>query len=128
MSDDPGPESMTQKTFTGSCHCGAVRYEVTMTPPQKAVACNCSHCARAGWLLAFVPADTFTLLAGEDQLQEYQFNRKHIHHLFCRTCGMHPFSRGKDRNGKLTVSINLRCLPELDADKLPVQHFDGKSL
>jgi len=126
--DDTSPESKTQKTYAGSCHCGAVRYEVTMAPPDKAYQCNCSHCSRAGWLLTFVPADTFKLVSGEGQLQEYLFHKKHIHHQFCRTCGMHPFSRGDDKTGKATVAINLRCIPEIDPTKLPVQHVDGKSL
>jgi hypothetical protein len=123
MSESAGP-----RTYEGSCHCGAVRYEVTMTPPEKAVACNCSHCSRTGWLLTFVPAESFKLLSGEDQLQEYLFNKKHIHHQFCRNCGVHPFSRANDKNGKPTVSINLRCIQEMDPSKLQVQTFDGKSL
>ena len=123
MSENTGP-----RTYAGSCHCGAVRYEVTMTPPEKAVACNCSHCTRAGWLLAFVPAESFKLLSGKDQLQEYLFNKRHIHHQFCRTCGIHPFSSATDKNGKPTVSINLRSLEEIDPSKLQVQTFDGKSL
>jgi len=49
------PTMSDPKTYEGSCHCGAVRYQVTMAPPEKAYACNCSICARAGWLLAFVP-------------------------------------------------------------------------
>jgi hypothetical protein len=121
-------DSKESLTYVGSCHCGAVRYEVTMAPPEKAVACNCSHCSRAGWLLTFVPADRFRLLSGEDHLQEYLFHKRHIHHQFCRTCGMHPFSRGSDRSGNPTVSINLRCISEIDPTKLQVQTFDGKSL
>lgn len=121
-------ETKEPRTYAGSCHCGAVRYEVTMTPPEKAVACNCSHCSRTGWLLAFVPAESFKLLSGDDHLQEYLFNKRHIHHQFCRTCGIHPFSRANDKNGKPTVSINLRTIPDIDPSKLQVQTFDGKSL
>lgn len=121
-------ESKETRTYVGSCHCGAVRYEVMMDSPEKAVGCNCSHCSRAGWLLAFVPGENFKLLSGEGQLQEYLFNKKHIHHQFCRTCGIHPFSRGTDKNGKPTVSVNLRCIPDIDPTKLQVQYFDGKSV
>jgi hypothetical protein len=41
---------------------------------------------------------------------------------------MHPFSRAIDKNGKPTVSINLRCIPEIDPSKLNIKMFDGKSL
>lgn len=115
-------------TFEGSCHCGAVRYEVTMDRPSKAFACNCSICSRNGWLLAFAPADGFKLVTGEGALRDYQFGKKHIHHLFCGTCGVRSFSRGKGADGKESIAINLRCLSGLDATSLPVETFDGASL
>src|SRR5271165_6586023 len=120
MSDTP--------TYAGSCHCGRVRYEVTMAPPQKAISCNCSICSRAGWLLAFVPEEGFRLLAGEDELSDYQFGKKHINHVFCRHCGVRSFSRGKGRDGKVAMAVNLRCLEGFNATKVPVQAFDGASL
>lgn len=114
-------------TYQGSCHCGAVRFQVTMPAPEKAFACNCSICMRAGWLLTFVGADAFALRAGEDALVDYQFGKKHLHHVFCRTCGVRPFSHGADKDGKKTVAVNLRCVEGLDPTKLPVQTFDGAS-
>jgi hypothetical protein len=123
-----GPMDDDIRTYQGSCHCGAVRYEVTMAPPAKAYACNCSICSRAGWLLAFTPADAFRLLAGEGALADYQFGKRHTHHLFCRTCGVRAFSRGADGSGKATVAVNLRCVSGLNAPSLPVETFDGASL
>jgi hypothetical protein len=114
--------------YQGSCHCGAVKYEVTMAPPERAHACNCTICSRAAWLLTFVGGDAFRLLTGEDALSDYLFHHKRIHHFFCRHCGIHSFSRGADKDGKPTVAINLRCLGGVDAAKLPVHNFDGASL
>ncbi len=115
------------KTYTGSCHCGVVRYEVTMPAPQQAMACNCSICSRTGWLLAFVAGADLKLLAGEGELTDYQFGKKRSHHPFCRVCGVRCFSRGTDREGKPTVAINLRCLAGFDPTTLPVKTFDGAS-
>lgn len=115
-------------TFKGSCHCGAVTYEVNMVPPAQAYACNCSICSRAGWLLGFVGGDAFRLLTGEEALSDYQFHHKRIHHVFCRHCGIRSFSRGTDKDGNPTVAINLRCLQGFDATKLPVHNFDGASI
>src|ERR1700680_604915 len=109
------------KTYAGSCHCGAVRYEVTMPPPQQAITCNCSICSRTGWLLTFVPAANFRMVTGEGELSEYQFGRKHSHHPFCRICGVRAFSRGADKDGQPRVAVNLRCLSGLDPTALPVQ-------
>lgn len=119
---------MSAQTYDGSCHCGAVRFEVTMAAPTKAFACNCSICSRVGWLLAFTPANTFRLLSGENELTDYQFAKKHIHHFFCRTCGIRSFSRGADKSGKETFAVNLRCLKGIDAASLPVETFDGASI
>ncbi len=116
------------KTYEGSCHCGAVKFEVTMPPPAKAYAGNCSICMRAGWLLAFVPASSFRALSGEETMRDYQFGKKSINHLFCPTCGVRPFSRGQKPNGEPTVAINLRCLTTFDPTKLPVDSFDCAAL
>lgn len=113
--------------YQGSCHCGAVRIDVEMEPPTKAYACNCSICARAGWLLAFVKRDAIAV-HGEESLTDYQFGPKRIHHLFCKVCGMRPFAHGRDGKGEEGVSINLRCVQGLDWASLPVETYDGASV
>jgi hypothetical protein len=118
---------MAPKTCLGSCHCGAVRYEVTFERPTKAIACNCSICSRAGWLLAFVPQTAFRLITGEDALTDYQFGVMKSHHPFCKTCGVRAFSRGTDEMGKPRVAVNLRCVAGIDATKLPGEVIDGAS-
>jgi hypothetical protein len=116
------------KTYEGTCHCGAVRYEVTIAPPDKAFSGNCSMCRRVGWLLTFAPAEAFRLIQGDDSLGDYQFNKKNIHHHFCTTCGVRSFSRGTKPTGEPMVAVNLRCLTDFDATKLPVQEFDCAKL
>ena len=115
------------QSYTGGCQCGAVRYQVQADLGGPVVSCNCSMCGRSGTLLTFVPAKQFTLLKGEDALTDYQFNKHVIHHLFCKTCGIKSFARGKDKNGNDTVSINTRCLDGVDLDKLNIVKFDGRS-
>jgi hypothetical protein len=104
-----------------------VRFEATMDLA-KGTACNCSICNRAGWLLVFVPASQFKLLSGEDNLTDYQFGKKHIHHPFCKTCGIHAFSHGATSSGAEMRSINVRCLEGVDPAAIPTNHFDGRSL
>jgi len=113
--------------YTGSCHCGDVRYAVELEL-DRLVACNCSICSRSGWLLAFVPAARFQLETPEDAMTDYQFGPKRIHHVFCRRCGVRPFSWGHDAEGNKTMSINVRCLEGVDPSALPVQEFDGRSM
>ncbi len=112
---------------TGGCHCGAVRFEVE-GDLSKVIECNCSICSKTGTLLAFVPAAQFRLLSGDDCLSDYQFNRKVIHHLFCRNCGVRPFARGIGPGGQEMRAINVRCLDGFDPVNFTVTQFDGKSL
>ena len=119
---------MTEAKHKGSCHCGNVKYEVTLDLAKPVIACNCSMCARSGTLLSFVPSSAFTLLSGEDALRDYQFNRKMIHHLFCTSCGIKPFARGKMPDGSPMVAVNVRCLEGVDVEKLSLHQYDGKSV
>ncbi|TXH08262.1 MAG: GFA family protein [Candidatus Moraniibacteriota bacterium] len=113
--------------FHGRCHCGAVTFEAE-AELNPILECNCSHCSVKGLLLAFVPATQFRLLSGEADLSEYRFNKKVIAHLFCKHCGVQPFGRGQDpATGAETVAINVRTLAGVDASKLTLTPFDGKS-
>ena len=116
-----------KQNYTGGCQCGRVRYEVA-ADIQTVMACNCSRCGRLGTLHTFVPVEDFTLLAGDNATTEYQFNKQVIHHLFCATCGVQSFARGKrPSDGADVVAINVRCLDNLDPDSFPVKKVDGKS-
>lgn len=108
-------------TYHGSCHCGAVTFEVE-AEFTEGISCNCSHCKRKGMLLAFVPKANVTILSGEDKLKTYQFNKKVIDHRFCETCGVQPFGQSGD-----TMAINLNCLVDLDTDSLTINKVDGKN-
>ncbi len=109
----------------GGCHCGAVRYE-TQADLSSVIACNCSHCAKKGFLLTFTPRETFTLLSGEDNLGDYRFNTGKIAHLFCRTCGVQSFGYGEMPDGTKIAAINVRCLDGVDPDALEIKAVNGK--
>lgn len=114
-------------TYTGGCHCGAVKYRIT-TALENAVVCNCSICHKTGTALAFAPAAQFQLVSGEDELTDYQFGKKRIHHLFCRRCGVRSFGRGAMPDGTPVVAINVRCLDGVDLDALTLRRYDGRSV
>ncbi len=118
---------MAEQHHTGSCHCGAVKFEI-VADIEGLMECNCSICSRAGWRLAFVPEPAFVLLQGDDALQDYQFGKQHTHHVFCRSCGVRPFSWGPGEDGTKMYAVNTRCLEGLEPRELPVQQFDGASL
>lgn len=115
------------KNYTGGCHCGKVRFEAA-ADLDRIITCNCSICTKRGSILTGISPDNFKLLSGENELTDYQFNRNVIHHLFCSTCGTQSFSRGKMPDGTPMMAINVRCLDDVDIDKLKPRPFDGKSL
>lgn len=112
---------------TGGCHCGRVKYEVEINL-EKAISCNCSICMKRGSVLDFVPESNFKLLSGESDLADYQFNKKIIHHLYCKSCGVGSFSRAAMPDGAKMVAINLRCLDGIDLAKIKIQEYDGRSI
>jgi hypothetical protein len=79
-------------------------------------------------VLWFAPRNTVTLASGESDLTTYTFNKHVIKHRFCRHCGILPFGEGVDPQGNAVAAINLRCLENFEFDKLPVQHYDGRSM
>lgn len=113
--------------FEGSCHCGKVVYTVDADLPAGAMRCNCSHCRRKGFLLAFFPIEQFRLERGEDDLKSYLFHKHKIEHRFCTTCGTQSFAIGSTPDGAKMAAVNLRCVPEADLDALEIQNVDGAS-
>ncbi len=112
----------------GSCHCGRIAFELD-GEITEAVDCNCSLCRRRGGLLAFFPHDALRLTTVEGDYATYHFNRNHIDHHFCHTCGIAPFSEGVDpRSGAKVAAVNVRCLPDLDLATIAIKPFDGASL
>ncbi len=109
---------------SGGCHCGAVRFEVTVPRPATAQACNCSICAMTGFVHLIVPASAFHLASGEDTLTEYRFNTGTARHLFCRVCGIKSFY--VPRSNPDGFSVNLNCLDSNDGLNIQVEAFDGR--
>lgn len=116
-----------KRTYHGSCHCGAVRYEADIDLAQGTFRCNCSICYKSRAWLAAVPKDAFRLISGADVLRDYQFGKKSIHHRFCSQCGVRPFSQGGDGKGNEFYAVRVNCLDNADAQELidaPVKYFD----
>ena len=109
-------------THAGGCHCGAVRFEVVAPAYIDALECNCSICTMTGFLHLIVPAARFRLLAGHDDLSEYQFNTGVARHLFCRRCGVKSYY--VPRSNPDGFSVNVRCLDPRTITGVRVRVFD----
>jgi hypothetical protein len=111
-------------TTEGGCHCGAVRYRVTVRRTRVSD-CNCSICTKKGYLHVVVPKEDFELLHGADSLSSYAFNTGAAQHLFCKVCGIHSFY--VPRSQPDGFSVNARCLDGLPPDWFDLEPFDGQN-
>lgn len=112
-------------THSGGCHCGRVRFEVTAPAAISAAECNCSICAKSGYLHLIVPKSRFRLLAGEESITTYTFNTGVAQHFFCKVCGIKSFYVPRsDPDG---ISINARCLDPGTVSRMEVRPFDGRN-
>jgi hypothetical protein len=120
-------ETGVKKTYKGSCHCGAVRFEADIDLAQGTAKCNCSICFKTRAWMAFIPAGDFRLLTDEALLGDYQFGKRILHHRFCRQCGVRPFTQGSDPKGNKMRAVRVNCLDGVDPQELiaaPVKYMD----
>jgi hypothetical protein len=110
--------------MTGGCHCGRVRFRVT-ADLDRVTECNCSICAKKGFLHLIVPPEQFELISGKEDLADYRFNTRTARHLFCKMCGVHSFYVPRSDPDK--TDVNVRCLDGIDLDAISVKSFDGRN-
>lgn len=113
------------RTFQGSCHCGAVRFEISSDFPELTT-CDCSICRRKNALMVKVHESAFTLISGRESLGAYRFHTGTAEHYFCTTCGIYPFHRKRvtpDHFG-----INVFCLEGFDPAGIPVRATVGAGM
>jgi hypothetical protein len=109
----------------GGCHCGAVRFEALLPDRVEVEDCNCSMCAKTGFLHMIVPASRFRVTAGLDQIEVYAFNSGVAKHLFCKICGVKAFY--VPRSNPDGFSVNYRCLDDGHGVTADIVKFDGRN-
>lgn len=114
------------KTHRGSCHCGAVRYEVDLDLGGKATRCNCTICTKTAVTGASTRPPSFRLLTPESELATYAMSPVATRY-FCPRCGIHCFGRGDiPELGGAFVSVNVNTLDDVDVGQLEIGYWDGR--
>ncbi|KXH36610.1 glutathione-dependent formaldehyde-activating enzyme [Colletotrichum simmondsii] len=144
MSSEEAPKP--SKTYDASCHCGAIEFSLTLSPPledgYKVLNCNCSICRRSGINSRreqespkLVAATNFCFLNSDpnkkdvtwhdgsrEKCTNYRFNTKTKDQMFCGACGS---SLGIDFLKEDYYGISARALDGIDLDALTYKKLDG---
>ena len=113
-------------TLDGACHCGAVRFTVTLTEGfASARRCTCSLCRMRGAVAVTSTPEHFHITEGADRLATYRFNTGTAEHHFCLTCGIYTHHRRRSNPGEL--GVNVACLEGVSPFDFPeVTVLDGE--
>jgi len=113
------------ETRVGTCHCGAVRFEVDLDEGLSNLRrCNCSLCRRKGAIMAGVPVERLRVVAGADKLTLYQWNTRQARHYFCSVCGI--YTHHQRRSNPREYGFNIACIEGVDPFALgPIAVGDG---
>jgi hypothetical protein len=115
------------RTYSGSCHCGAVQFRVTADLGKGGGRCNCSICTKVGQIGGLVKPEAFQLISSEENLSSYEWASRTSQRYFCKRCGVHCFARGHlDVLGGDYVSVNYNCLDGVELRDLPIIYWDGR--
>ena len=112
------------EVLEGGCHCGAVRYRVTVRS-RDAIECNCSICKKKGYLHLIVAEEDFELLRGAEAITTYTFGTHAAQHHFCSRCGIHSYYRPRSHPER--VDVNIRCLDRVEPSDFRLCSFDGQN-
>ena len=124
------PATDLSATYDLHCHCGTIRYTITVSPPlypehtqgreqYTAVECTCSWCARHGEICVHPLSKDVKWTHGLEQRGEYRFANKIAPHWFCKVCAstlggdLGPMMRSMGMEERLTINVCLfpRLLP-----------------
>jgi hypothetical protein len=129
---------MGMKTYTGSCHCGAVRFEADIDLSAGVAKCNCSVCSKARAWFVVVSPEHVRLISGGDAQEAYEWvppghSGSNLTYQFCKRCGIRTFGlgkRGPSSGGGPFRFVNVAALDDADPNDLaaaPTRYVDGRS-
>ncbi len=117
---------MTPSSVTGSCFCGAVKFEIEL-PTLFCGHCHCSMCRRphgarfVTW--AAVPTERFTVTSGEQNITRFQSSEKGTRS-FCKICGSQMFCQTEPE----VMDVALAALHgKIDRDPEEHYYFDSRA-
>jgi hypothetical protein len=122
---------MALKTYTGSCHCGAVTYEADLDLTQGAGRCNCRICMKTRQWGSMTKPEAVRLTSSADALADYVVGGGIGHHRFCKNCGVRVFATGhlEQLGGDFAVVFvnTIDDMTDADFAAIPIAYADGRN-
>ena len=111
----PPPDN--RRSFTGSCHCGALGFSFATALPVvewSIRACQCRFCRTHGALTTSDPAGRLRFhLHNPASLQRYRFGLKTADFLLCTHCGVYVGAQIATARGAFGIINALAIVPAL---------------
>jgi hypothetical protein len=107
---------------SGQCHCGAVRFEATLSDGFSTIRrCTCSYCRMRGAIAVSAEMGGVRIVEGQNVLTSYRFNTRTAEHFFCSRCGI--YTHHQRRSNPSQYGVNVACLDGVspfDFEEVPV--------
>ena len=104
------------------CHCGAVRFEVTLADGFGTIRrCICSYCRMRGAVVVSAEMGEVRIVEGADALTSYRFGTRTAEHFLCSRCGI--YTHHQRRSDPNQYGVNVACLDGVgpfDFQEVPV--------
>ncbi len=107
----------------GSCHCGAVQFELSESP-EALVDCNCSICRRLSALWGHVPISSVQIAAAPDATIAYVQGDKMLAMHSCKNCGCSTHWESLVEDGE-HMAVNFRMCDPAELEQFEIKKFDG---
>tara|TARA_R110002072_G_scaffold66283_9_gene163438 strand:+ start:247 stop:654 length:408 start_codon:yes stop_codon:yes gene_type:complete len=111
-------------TIEGHCHCGAVRWTLTVRPDWL-TRCNCSYCRRANALWAHADRSQVVFDYRADGVVRYVQGDKSLAFISCRSCSCTTHWEGVDPAGSGRLAVNANMAAPAAIEGLRIRNFDG---
>ncbi len=118
--------------YPGSCHCGAVKIELTSTkqPAEMRIGrCACSFCRRHGARTMGDPGGSVAFHAAPGAVSRYRFGLGITDYLLCARCGTYVGAIMEDEGRSIgIVNVNMLDIRDTFDPAPPLHVYDGENI
>ena len=118
--------------YPGSCHCGAVKIELTSAkqPAEMRIGrCACSFCRRHGARTMGDPGGSVEFHAAPDAVSRYRFGLGITDYLLCARCGTYVGAIMEDEGRSIgIVNVNMLDIRDTFDPAPPLHVYDGENI